>query len=86
MWRMRAQSTITSSTSRRIQTGAAGLGAVEFPSNLRSQRWVRRRNRWLAEGSGVQPDGYQPTTSNVHVAVQEDAGRFQRQCRPELYR
>jgi len=34
--------TITSSTSRRIRTGTAGLGDVEFPSNSRSYRWVRR--------------------------------------------
>jgi addiction module HigA family antidote len=45
--------TTTSSTWRRIQTGTAGSGDVEFPSNSRRYKWVRRRDRWLSCGSCV---------------------------------
>jgi hypothetical protein len=38
--------TITSSISRRIPTGIAGLEGVGSPSNLRSYTWARRRSRW----------------------------------------
>jgi hypothetical protein len=49
--------TITSNIWRRIQTGTAGLGAVEFPSNLRSYAWGRRRSRSYTEGSGGKSGG-----------------------------
>ena len=51
--------TITSSTSRRIPTGTAGSGAVEFPSKLRSYRWGRRRRGWVDLVSNRKPRGYQ---------------------------
>ena len=50
--------TIASSTSRKIRTGTAALGAAEFPSNSRSYRWVRRRNDRSCVVSTRKPRGY----------------------------
>jgi len=49
--------TITSSIWRRILMVIAVLGGVEFPSNLRSYKWGRRRDPRLAEGFGANPEG-----------------------------
>jgi hypothetical protein len=65
--------TITSSTSRRIRTGTAALGAVEFPSNSRSYRWERRRKSWFTEGSGVEPEGYHWSDFTRRGFLQENA-------------
>jgi hypothetical protein len=78
--------TTTSSTSRRIRTGTAGSGAVEFPSNSRSYRWARRRDHRLAERSRVEPEGYQRTASTIHAFLREYAGRVRRRHLPEVYR
>jgi hypothetical protein len=64
--------TITSSTSRRIRTGTAGSEGAEFPSNSRKLRWGRRHDSSLGEGSRVEPAGYQPVTSKIHVFLQKD--------------
>ena len=50
---------ITSSTSRRIPMGTAGLEAAEFPSNSRSYRWGRRHRSWCNLVSIGKPRGYQ---------------------------
>jgi hypothetical protein len=70
--------TITSSTSRRIPMDTAGLEGVECPSKSRSYRWGRRRKSWFAEGSLMEPEGYELAASIIRIFSQECASSFRR--------
>jgi hypothetical protein len=70
--------TVTSSIWRRIRVGTAGSDDVEFPSNSRSYRWGRRRDRRLIAAPSAQSEVYQLMVSKIHVFLQKDASLFRR--------
>ena len=74
----RSAPTITSSIWRRIPMAIARIIRAGSPSNPRSYRWGRRRDRWFDPVSSGETRGYALTDSRPCVFPLEYAVRFRR--------